>query len=42
MKNTINYKNALVGETNSKFRKIKLLMVGCLFLFSFVTIGRAK
>ena len=39
MKNIINYKYALAGETNSKFRKIKLLMVGCLFLFSFVTIG---
>jgi len=39
MKHIINYKNALAGETNSKFRKIKLLMVGCLFLFSFVTIG---
>ena len=39
MKNIINYKYALEGETNSQFRKIKLLMVSCLFLFSFITIG---
>ena len=39
MKNIFNFKFALAGERNSKFRKIKLLMVGCLFLFSFVTIG---
>ena len=39
MKNILNFKFALAGERNSKFRKIKLLMVGCLFLFSFVTIG---
>ena len=39
MKILINFKNALIGRRNTKFRKIKLLMCGSLFLFSFMTIG---
>ncbi|MDA7579244.1 penicillin-binding protein 2 [Alphaproteobacteria bacterium] len=39
MKILINFKNALIGPRNTKFRKIKLLMCGILFLFSFMTIG---
>ena len=39
MKSLINFKSALVVRSNTKFRKIKLLMCGSLFLFSFMTIG---
>jgi len=39
MKILINFKNALIGRRNTKFRKIKLLICGSLFLFSFMTIG---
>ena len=39
MKILINFKNALIGRRNTKFRKIKLLMCGSLFLFSFMAIG---
>ena len=39
MKILINFKNALIGPRNTEFRKIKLLMCGILFLFSFMTIG---
>ena len=39
MKSLINFKSAIVGRSSSKFRKIKLLMCGSLFLFSFMTIG---
>jgi len=34
MKSLINFKSALVGRSNTKFRKIKLLMCGSLFLLA--------